>query len=169
MSLITNIKRAAAGLAVAGISVGIAAGAAGPADATPPAFAKSHHVTATAQFEVHQNNIFYKKTVKSADDSYVDANKGAYNTEFGHAIVLLSERADDTYGTDYIWVTEKDSTGTIHVVDQQVLAFGWHGSPVDSHLTFDIAPGATRAFWIYTDGGGGDYVHALVSITNNIV
>ena len=45
MSVITNIERTAAGLAVAGVSVGIAADAAGPADAAPPAFAKGHHVS----------------------------------------------------------------------------------------------------------------------------
>ena len=156
--------------AAAAMSIGLLAGTAGTASAAPPAnYAKTHNISASFQFQVHQNNFFHKADASSTKFRESSIAAGTKNMlDLPQTMYAESTAADDTYGSDNLRITEKDANGTLHIRDDQALNFYWHGTAVGSHLDLDIAPNTTRSFWIYTDGAGGDYVHTLVTITNKI-
>lgn len=163
------INRAAAVVATAGLSASALLGLADEASAASPTYIKSHHISASFDFTVHQNNLFHKADAQSHRSQTQDIQAGSPNpASYLGNIFATSQQADDTYGTDNLYVSEKDSTGTLQVRDRQALSFFWHGSTVTSTLNVDVAPNTTRSFWIYTDGAGGDYVHTLVTITNAV-
>ena len=170
--MFSNISktRTAKMAAAAALSIGLLAGTAGTASAAPPAnYAKTHQISASFQFQVHQNNFFHKADASSTKFRDRTIDTGTKNMlDLPQTMYAESAPADDTYGSDNLRITEKDTNGTLHIRDDQALNFYWHGTAVGSHLDLDIAPNTTRSFWIYTDGAGGDYVHTLVTITNKI-
>jgi hypothetical protein len=174
MSLHTTIaKKAAAGLAAAGIAIGIMGASAGAASAaTPTTFAHSHHVTVAVQYQVHQNELFNKADNLSVRYADPFLYKGDSNTESYSKVWRQSDKAGDTWGENQMFMTETDSSGTLHVRDVQAVifsngTFGWYGKTT-SQLSVDIAPGATLQYFHETDDSGGDYVWSMVTITNNV-
>ena len=164
-----TLARTGLALATLGLSAAALVGTAGQAQATSPTYQKSHTVTASFQFNVHQNNLFHKADASSYRTGTQSIHAGEANpTSYLGNVFVTSKQADDTYGTDNLYVTETDSTGTVHVKDRQTLSFYWHGSTVTSAVDVDIAPNTTRSFWAYTDGAGGDYEHTLVTVTNAV-
>ncbi len=158
--------RAASIAATAAMTIGLLAGSAGMASAASTNFTRTHTVSTSYAFAVHQNNFFHKADAKSTRFRDLTITAGAANAV--PTIYAESAPADDTYGSDNLMITEKDASGTLHVRDLQGLNFFWHGSSVVSHVDVDVAPNTTRSFWIDTDGAGGDYVHTLVTITNSV-
>jgi hypothetical protein len=161
------MKKCATGFAAVALSVGVMAAAAAPAAADPPKYSKNHVITATVNFEVHQNKNLDKADRQSGFADFSWPAKGENNGGSPRRIHFQSYAADETFGQEDLYLTEKDTSGTLHVYDYQSLNF-LHSSPVHSSLNVDIEPNATRSFWIYTDSAGGDYVHSLVTITNNV-
>ncbi len=166
--MFSNQARAHAGriAAASALSVGLLAGTAGIASAAPTTYTKTHQISASFAFNVHQNNLFHKADASST--RHRDRTIAAGTPNASQSVVAESTAADDTYGSDNLIITEKDASGTLHVRDRQGLLFFWHGSGVVSEVAVDVAPNSTRSFWIYTDGAGGDYVHTLVTITNAV-
>lgn len=167
MSLKTIAARFAAGLVAAAAGIGLMALTAGPASAAsaPEYITKRHDVVVQVSYDVHQNNIFHKADAHSFKYTTARMDKGLSNGDWHWYAFLESTKADDTYGQDWFYMSELDSAGTIKVKVDQALQFD-HATAVSSDLTVTIAPNATKSFWVYTVGAGGDYIHSLVTLTN---
>jgi len=171
MSLKTIAAKFAAGLVAAAAGIGLMALTPGvaAADSYPAYVAKNHEVVAQIAYDVHQNNFFHKADMHSVRYDTASLGKGTPNSESYWQGYLESAKADHTYGQDRLYLTELDAAGTVKVKVDQVLQFDDGSYPVSNHLTVTVGPNATRSFWVYTVGAGGDYIHALVTLTNYVL
>jgi hypothetical protein len=170
MSIKSIAAKFAAGLVAVAAGIGLMALTAGPASAAsyPNTVTKNHDVVAQISYDVHQNNIFHKADMHSFRYDTRGLTKGMPNTDTSWQFYLESAKADNTYGQDRLYMTELDSAGTIQVKVAQVLQFDYGSYPVSNDLTVTVAPNATKSFWVYTVGAGGDYIHSLVTLTNYV-